>query len=63
MTRTQFCAASEAAALIKDGDTVAVCGNGAGMCAAEAILAAIETRFLETGHVIYRNDTQQVVVP
>jgi acyl CoA:acetate/3-ketoacid CoA transferase len=28
---------------------VAVCGNGAGMISAEAILAAIEKRFLETG--------------
>jgi acyl CoA:acetate/3-ketoacid CoA transferase len=29
---------------------VAVSGNGAGMASAEAILAAIEARFLETGH-------------
>ena len=44
------CSADAAAALIRDGDTVAVAGNGAGMCAAEAILAAVERRFLETGH-------------
>jgi len=41
--------AREAAALIKDGDTVAVSGNGAGMISAEAILEATEQRFLETG--------------
>lgn len=50
MTTSKFCTASDAAALIKDGATVAVAGNGAGMGAAEEILAAIERRFLETGH-------------
>ena len=47
---TKFLDASAAAALIKDGDTVAISGNGAGMVSAEAIFAAIEQRFLETGH-------------
>jgi len=50
MTTTQFCTAEDAAARIQDGDTVAVAGNGAGMCSAEDILAAIERRFLQTGH-------------
>ncbi len=50
MGRTRFVAAAAAAALIKDGDTVAISGNGAGMVSAEAIFEAIERRFLETGH-------------
>jgi propionate CoA-transferase len=49
MNRTKFLSAECAAQLIKSGDTVAVSGNGAGMTSAEAILAAIERRFLETG--------------
>ncbi len=36
--------------MLKDGDTVAVSGNGAGMISAEAVFAAIEARFLETRH-------------
>ena len=50
MSRLQFQDADAAAALIRDGDTVAISGNGAGMTSAEAILAAIERRFLATGH-------------
>ena len=50
MFNPKQCSADAAAALIRDGDTVAVAGNGAGMCSAEAILAAVERRFLETGH-------------
>jgi acyl CoA:acetate/3-ketoacid CoA transferase len=42
--------ANESARLIRDGDLVAVSGNGAGMGAAESVFAAIEKRFLETGH-------------
>lgn len=49
MSKTQFVAAEEAARRIQSGATVAVCGNGAGMMAAEAIFAALEKRFLETG--------------
>jgi acyl CoA:acetate/3-ketoacid CoA transferase len=49
MSRTQFVTAEAAAKRIKSGDTVAICGNGAGMISAEAILAAVEKRFLETG--------------
>ncbi len=49
MSVTKFLSADEAAALIKNGDTVAVSGNGAGMISAEAILAAVEKRFLTTG--------------
>ncbi len=49
MNRTKFLSAEDAALLVKSGATVAVGGNGAGMCSAEAILAAIEARYLETG--------------
>ncbi len=42
--------AHAAAAMIGDGATVAVSGNGAGMVSAEAVFEAIERRFLETGH-------------
>ncbi|MDD7910883.1 acyl CoA:acetate/3-ketoacid CoA transferase [Pseudovibrio exalbescens] len=50
MAKAEFLSAQDAAALIKDGDTIAISGNGAGMISAEEILEAIETRFLETGH-------------
>jgi propionate CoA-transferase len=47
---TRFLNAAEAAAPVRDGDTVAISGNGAGMVSAEAIFAALEQRFLDTGH-------------
>src|SRR5271166_3520810 len=50
MRSTRFVTAADAAAMIKDGDTVAVSGNGAGMISAEAVFAAVEKRFLDTGH-------------
>ena len=50
MSHSKFMSAAEAAELIKDGDTIAISGNGAGMISAEEILAAIEKRFLETAH-------------
>jgi acyl CoA:acetate/3-ketoacid CoA transferase len=49
MSKTKFMDAQCAAAMVNDGDTVAVSGNGAGMISAEAILAALEQRFLDTG--------------
>jgi acyl CoA:acetate/3-ketoacid CoA transferase len=49
MGKVEFTTAAAAAAMIKNGDTVAISGNGAGMISAEAIFAAIEKRFLETG--------------
>ncbi len=42
--------ANEAAGTIRDGDVVAITGNGGGMLEADAIFAAIEERFLTTGH-------------
>jgi acyl CoA:acetate/3-ketoacid CoA transferase len=50
MANAKFLSAADAAALVRDGDTVAVSGNGAGMVSAEAVFEAIERRFLETGH-------------
>ena len=50
MSEPRFLTAAEAARLVADGDTVAISGNGAGMISAEAVFAAIEARFLETGH-------------
>lgn len=50
MSITTFISAREAADLVRDGDTVAISGNGAGMVSAEAIFKALEQRFLETGH-------------
>ena len=41
--------ASEAASLIQPGDSVLVSGSGGGHCVPEAILDAVEARFLETG--------------
>ncbi|HYW46934.1 MAG TPA: CoA-transferase [Bryobacteraceae bacterium] len=49
MRTTRFVNAADAAALIQDGATVAISGNGAGMISAEAVFAAVEKRFLETG--------------
>lgn len=40
----------QAAAVIRDGDIVAITGNGGGMLEADEIFAAIEERFLTTGH-------------
>ncbi|MEM1431740.1 MAG: CoA-transferase [Pseudomonadota bacterium] len=42
--------ASDAARCIQDGDTIAITGNGGGMLEADEIFAAIEARFLATGH-------------
>jgi propionate CoA-transferase len=41
--------AGEAATLIEPGDSILVSGSGGGHCVPEAILEAIEARFLETG--------------
>ena len=50
MHTTRFLSAADAAAMLPDGATVAISGNGAGMTSAEAVFAAVERRFLETGH-------------
>src|SRR5690606_24539552 len=48
--QAKFIDSDAAARLVRDGATVVVAGNGAGMCSGEEILAGIERRFLETGH-------------
>lgn len=40
----------QCADIVKDGDTIAVTGNGGGMLEPDAIFAALEARFLATGH-------------
>ncbi len=47
--RNKIVSAAEAAALIKDGDTLTTSGF-VGIGVPDELLAAIETRFLETGH-------------
>ena len=42
--------ADEAIALIRDGDTVAIVGGGGGLMEAACLLAAVERRFLASGH-------------
>ena len=46
----QIMTATEAAALVEDGDTILVGGSGNGHAVPEAIMAAIEARFLGEGH-------------
>lgn len=41
---------STCANIVNDGDVVVVTGNGGGMLESDAIFAAIEERFLKTGH-------------
>ena len=42
--------AEAAAALVKDGATVALTGSGGGLLEADAVFAALSRRFAETGH-------------
>jgi propionate CoA-transferase len=50
MPRDKFTSAAAAVALIRDGDTVALIGGGGGLVEASCLFAAVERRFLETGH-------------
>jgi propionate CoA-transferase len=50
MAINKFVSAADAAALVKDGDTVALIGGGGGLCEASCLHEAIERRFLETQH-------------
>jgi len=50
MAIDKFMTAEAAAALIRDGDTVALIGGGGGLVEATCMHAAIEQRFLETAH-------------
>ena len=47
--RNKVTSASEAAALVPDGATLGTIGGGGGLVEADALLAAIEARFLTTG--------------
>jgi propionate CoA-transferase len=48
--RARIATAREAVARIPDGATVAVAGSGGGLLEPDAVLAALEARFVETGH-------------
>jgi propionate CoA-transferase len=50
VSRAAFLEPDAAAALLSDGATVAVTGSGGGLLEPDEILAAIERRFLATGH-------------
>ena len=50
MALNKFVSADQAVALIKDGDTVGLVGGGSGLVEATCLHAAVEKRFLETGH-------------
>ena len=50
MPANKFMTAEAAAGLIRDGDTVALIGGGGGLVEATCLHAAIEARFLATGH-------------
>jgi propionate CoA-transferase len=46
----EFLTAAEAAATVSDGATVALTGSGGGILEADDVFAAIEQRFVDTGH-------------
>jgi propionate CoA-transferase len=50
MALDKFVSAADAVALIRDRDTVALIGGGGGLVEASCLFAAVEKRFLETGH-------------
>jgi acyl CoA:acetate/3-ketoacid CoA transferase len=50
MQRDKFITADAAAALIADGATVGLVGGGGGLMEASTVFAAVERRFLATGH-------------
>ena len=48
--KSLFRTAEHCASMVPDGATMAVAGSGGGLIEPDALLAAIEARFLETGH-------------
>src|SRR5512136_988913 len=50
MSIGKFVSAEQAVALIQDSDTVGLVGGGSGLVEATCLHAAVEKRFLETGH-------------
>lgn len=47
---SKFMTADQAVQLIKDGDSIAVSGNGGGILEPDVLFAAVEQRFLTEGH-------------
>ena len=50
MTKVKFLTADEAAAMIEDGAVIGLTGGGGGLVEASALHAAVESRFLASGH-------------
>ena len=50
MTKVKFLTADEAAAMIEDGAVIGLTGGGGGLVEASALHAAVERRFLASGH-------------
>ena len=50
MTKVRFLSADEAAAMIEDDAVIGLTGGGGGLVEASALHAAVERRFLDTGH-------------
>jgi len=50
MTKVRFVSADEAAAMINDDAVIGLTGGGGGLVEATALHAAVERRFLDTGH-------------
>ena len=50
MTVNKFMSAEDAVALIQDGDTLALIGGGGGLVETTALFAAVQERFLQSGH-------------
>ena len=50
MRRVDVVGADAAAAMVRDGAVIAVSGSGGGILEPDEILAAVERRFLDTGH-------------
>ena len=50
MTKVRFVSADEAAAMIDDDAVIGLTGGGGGLVEATALHAAVERRFLDTGH-------------
>ena len=50
MTKVRFLTADEAAALVEDDAVIGLTGGGGGLVEATALHAAVERRFLDTGH-------------
>ena len=50
MGKDKFMTAQEAVRMVRDGDSIAVTGNGGGIMEPASLFEALEKRFLEEGH-------------